>query len=71
MFQQSLADLGIKPADLIALGLPRSTAYGWCSGSSVPDHSAFVLALLQRANPNAGEQIADAKRRKAFSRKRG
>lgn len=49
MFHESLAAIPVKPADLIALGLPRSTAYDWCSGASTPDHSAFVLALLQSA----------------------
>jgi len=56
MFHESLAAIPIKPADLIALGLPRSTAYDWCSGSSTPDHSAFVLALLQYAKPTQGNQ---------------
>jgi len=56
MFHDSLAAIPVKPADLIALGLPRSTAYDWCSGSSTPDHSAFVLALLQRAIPPQGNK---------------
>lgn len=56
MFHESLAAIPIKPADLIALGLPRSTAYDWCSGSSTPDHPAFVLALLQHAKPTQGNK---------------
>lgn len=62
MFHESLAAMSIRPADLIAQGLPRSTAYDWCKGSSTPDHAAFVLALLQSARP-AGEQDAAAKKR--------
>ena len=73
MFHESLATIPIKPADLIANGLPRSTAYDWCSGASTPNHSAFMLALLKahgQTSPNKASMATEGAAKAVGKKKR-